>query len=105
MLVSALLLSAVVTVVKKPESLFRAVASFSRLFRVVGASPDEDLPVVLAGVQRERGGHGEQLCALIDEAAVELGEAHVRRQGGGSFCRVCETKTVGQPRGFPSVRP
>ena len=38
-LVSALLLSALVTVVKKPASLLSAVASFSQLFRVAGASP------------------------------------------------------------------
>ena len=37
-----LLSSAFVTVVKKPESLFRAVASFSRLLRVSGASPDKE---------------------------------------------------------------
>ena len=38
-LVSALLLSAVVTVVKKPASSFGAFASFYRLLRVAGASP------------------------------------------------------------------
>jgi hypothetical protein len=43
--------------------------------------------------------HGERL-----RPSSEPGEAHVRRPGG-SLDRVCATKTVGQPRGFPSVRP
>ena len=45
------------------------------------AGAEQELPVVLAGEERERGRHGDELGALDGEDAVELGEAEVVADG------------------------
>ena len=45
------------------------------------AGAEQQLPVVLAGRERERGRHGDELGAVDGEAPVELGEAQVVADG------------------------